>query len=685
MNKRTYQKYFFPLLSFVLVWGISNYFNRQKVDVPYLHLADVQYTHLALTENLKKGNGSVFAPKSYVLDPTGGSEVNVKESSGDARFPLVHKMLSFFSFSDIAGQVKLWRVATFLFFLMAIYFSSLLTFDLTSDWLISFVISLGVNFTAVLFFAQWSVGTSVIVYALLVSGLYFSQRFLSSGTTSSGVWAVVTLGLGSLQGHGSYLYLLVFCFLIAYRCFKTKLWGKNFLIIIALSPIFLGLLAYNRFYLNYVGGGFFELDSFPGMFKGGLLEKNGSYLEYHGANVSNLFISVSLFLSLFFIVFNYINKRKINVVESSFFLLIGLIFSFEIVYYFSNLTGLLAYDIYALESYLPVFSVISIFAISRLYHENLVSKVVVRSGLVILLFLSTYFVVLPYEKKFVRSPDDRIQNTVDNFENASVFLDSLGVPSDAKIIVLNGYGGDLSLMKTGRYGYTPYGNTRADFKRVLDNPESNYVLSQDEYFMFDVVNVYPEALGKLSLVGSNEQLSLFKKVSNVTSGSVLKDYVVSHNKEKYLEAYSDFERQPADSLPGLWTYQGTVEKGNSYSGEYSMYVPREVEYPCTYRIKIKEFKDFTPVSAIVSSNLFAREELWKVCYTLSVHRNDTQLYNNTYKVSKKLKGDALNEWCRVSCKSTLPLNLQPGDEIRAYLWSPLNGELFVDDFSIMFY
>jgi len=61
------------------------------------------------------------------------------------------------------------------------------------------------------------------------------------------------------------------------------------------------------------------------------------------------------------------------------------------------------------------------------------------------------------------------------------------------------------------------------------------------------------------------------------------------------------------------------------------------------------------------------------------------LYSNTYKVSKKLKGSALNKWSRVSCKSTLPDNLEPDDEIRAYLWNPDRGDLFLDDFSVIFY
>lgn len=674
-----------PIISFVLVWAVSWYFNSFKSSVPFLHLADVQYTHLAITENLKSGNGSILSTKSYVLDPQGGSEKVQHKGVGDARFPVVHEVISWFSFDGVKEQVQVWRVFTFCFFLIAIYFSSLLCFDLTENWLVSLLVSLGVNFTPVLFFAQWSVGTSLFVYALIITGIYTSFNFFKSSKGIYALFSVFFFGTAMLQGHGSFLYLSGFCVLLVYSCVKNKTWNASFFLTSFISVLFVGLFVYYRFVVNVTGGGFLEMDSYPGIISLSFLEANAVYLYLQGSNVFNVFISCSLFLALFYIFFNFINKRKVTYNNSIFLLFLVLILVFQFVYYVFNVQGFTVYDVYTLESYMPVFIGLSVYSFSILWKEQFLKRPVFQVLLFFILVLSTYLTIEPYKLKFVRSPDNIIQNTLKNLSGADLFLDDLGMPLDEKITIINGYGGDMALMKAGRYGYVPHGNKREDFKRVLDFSDTKYILSQDEYFMFDVVNVYPEALNELELVASNQNLSLFKKVSGRTTGSVLKDYVRSHNKDDFYEAFSDFESLPVDSLPGSWTYNGTIEKGNSANGEFSMYVPTEVGFPCTYRIKVGEFKGFNPSSAIISSNLFATRELWKVCFTLSVHRGEKQLYNNTYKVSKKLKGDALSKWSRVSCKSTLPVKLEPGDEIRAYLWNPQQGEILLDDFSIMFY
>jgi hypothetical protein len=307
----------------------------------------------------------------------------------------------------------------------------------------------------------------------------------------------------------------------------------------------------------------------------------------------------------------------------------------------------------------------------------------------ILTIFSTISVGFAYGKRFVQSTENRVQQSLVNLKNSSRFLDSLGISKTEKISLINGYGGNMALMRTGRVGYAAEGANVNDYKNLMDHPDSKYVLSQDQFFMYDVVNVYPEILSQLQLVASNETLSLYKKKdsSGRISGKILSDYVDCHNKTDVILINQDFETLKSATAFGEWSIHGQELSDSGYKSNTCLRITRDQEFPCTYQFLLKDLGK-KPKGLVITGMFFSPMELRKVCFVTSYHKApkyEGQYFFEQFKISKKIKEEAVNRWSRVSCKISLPDNASEDDMIKVYIWNPNKGEFVMDDFSFIFY
>jgi len=293
-----------------------------------------------------------------------------------------------------------------------------------------------------------------------------------------------------------------------------------------------------------------------------------------------------------------------------------------------------------------------------------------------------------YYKIFIEVDEDRVINTIDNLKDSYKFLESLNIGKDEKITMINGYGGNFALLSSKRKGYVVEDISSKSFEKVLSYKDSKYVLSQDEFFAFDVINSYSEAFAQLKLISSNGKLSLYKKINGKPKKSidVVNEYIKCHGIKEYFKLGNNFEPDPKKDSIGKWKVKVDVlEDSLSYSGSNSLEIPKSIPFPCTYEFPVNKTGVKNPTGVFVSALFYVTEEQRKLCFNTSCHGKDGQYFVETFKISKKLKEGNTNKWIRVSCKMTLPKELRPEDYIRTYIWNPENGEALVDDFSFVFY
>lgn len=687
-----YFKFIVPIIAIFIASGVAIFFNshhapeKPRSFTPRHWLADLQYTHIAITENFQKGNGNIFYPKTQNLDPIGGGGNQSLDGVADARFPVLNYVVSLLS-SNQTEQIQVWRVFSFAFFLLAIAICVLLMYELVQNWWVSLLVGLGVNFTSVLLFAQHAVGTYTLTYVLILSAVYFNLLFYKR---QKPLFLFLSLGLSGwamLQGHGSFIFFVVILGNYLYTYIQQRGDQKILFIAGGISVLFLGLLSYQRMGLYLQNGGLFELgELFSGGIKG-FFKANSKYLFKNAYSVSNVFLSTTIFAGLiYFIYLKYADKNeKVNIGKQGTILFVIAILNFA--YYVCHVSSLVTYDFYALEAMTPTLVLLSIYSVSFVYSNLEAKKIYVYIGLVATIGFSFLGTTNAFENRFIETEEDRVQKSLDNFVGADLFLDSLGISSSEKITVINGQGGNIALMKAKRIGYVADGLETEDFRKALSYTDSKYVLSQDQFFMYDVVSAYPEVLGKLKLVATNETLSLYEKRSKKDSitGEILKDYVQSHNFDTYDEFIQNFENKNVQPKHGSWHIHGNILPDSGYFSNNCLEIEKGQEFPCTYEVKLSELNE-ERTGVVITGMFYATEELRKVCFNLSCHGEDGQYFSESFKISKKLKGDALNKWTRVSCKVTLPKGkVSKDDVIKVFLWNPHKGELAVDDFSFIFY
>lgn len=676
-----------PIAALVIGLLVSQYFSSFRVSFTPRHwLADIQYTHLAITENLSNGNGSIFYPKSYILDPDGGGANQTLDGLGEARFPVLNWAIAKCAHNS-TEQINAWRHVSLFFYLASILFIYLTLYKLTKNLIASLVATLGLSFTSVALFAQDSIGTFTSTYALVLASFYFFVCFLFEFKKIQLYLALFLASWASLQGHGSILVLISIFGLLFIWDQKQK--ENKHLDIISYCIFALGSITflYNRVYLFNKNGGLFEIGK---IMQGGIrnvLDTNSKFMYSQSYNISNVFIAFFIFIGCLLFLYLKLYKKLNSEIFGKLGEFVALVLGLNILYFILYLPGIFEKDFYLMESLLPSLILAASFSVSYILSNWPLKKIYFYILSFSIFFLSISSVKNAYKLRFIETDENRVQKSLDNLKHAKTFLDKLNISPNEKISLINGYGGNMSLMKTGRIGYVSDGTSIDDFKRLLDHEDSQYILSQDQFFMYDVVNAYPQILSKIKLVATNEVLSLYKKrsSSDSTSGEILMDYVQCHNKKNFQLFSLNFEK--TDTLNQSWFIKGNVLSDSGYYSKHCLEVKEEVEFPSTLEVEVKSFGK-KPKGVVITGMFYTEKELRKVCFNMSCHKSDedkTQYFVEEFKISKKLKGEGLNKWTRVSCKVTFPDEIKMEDVIKVYLWNPNKGEFVMDDFSFIFY
>ena len=111
---------------------------------------------------------------------------------------------------------------------------------------------------------------------------------------------------------------------------------------------------------------------------------------------------------------------------------------------------------------------------------------------------------------------DKSVITRDNFASSARWLDSLGVPRTATVLVLDAYSYNLPLLLARRRGWTMLQNRKSaqdlsaeNLRAALALP-ADYVITQNATYAQEVVNRYPAIAAYLQPIATNGRLSLWR-------------------------------------------------------------------------------------------------------------------------------------------------------------------------------
>jgi len=257
-----------------------------------------------------------------------------------------------------------------------------------------------------------------------------------------------------------------------------------------------------------------------------------------------------------------------------------------------------------------------------------------------------------------------------NFRNADIFLDSLKISRNAKILVIDAYAPNIPFILMDRKGYVVMTTSEENIKKYMAKP-IDYIVIPDEYLLSDVVNYYPEIINEIEPLGSNGKISVYKKqhkIRNLPEILQIKDAVLFC----------------ASSCP--------VEKDSFevfISGKVScdsiMHVHSEGEFTDIFLHNLDSYRGRKlklMFSADCKLNSFQKDNTDLVA---TLNKNDEQTYYNSFALNQYLGDEVSQAYKRLYFMYPLQIPEDGKISLKLYLWNNGKNDLELKNIVVWLY
>ncbi|MCW3105184.1 MAG: hypothetical protein JWO09_3624 [Bacteroidetes bacterium] len=262
-------------------------------------------------------------------------------------------------------------------------------------------------------------------------------------------------------------------------------------------------------------------------------------------------------------------------------------------------------------------------------------------------------------ERYSSGPWDRVEITRQNFTGTAQFLDSIGVPADAKVLVIDAYTTNVPLILMNRKGYTVMGTTHKNIGMALQWCDWDYVAIQDIYLVSDVIKNYPPLTAMLECIGSTGRVSFYKKSRELHAKNLKQFLGITPERTLFL-----YEASSADTA----THHAVLDAAT--------------EYGLTASVKASELKDTAGLKVLVSADLL-KGSLQDVQLVASVSGASGQLFYQSFTLHDYFKDEDLKQ--SMEFQFVLPPFKAPADELKVYLWNPAKVSLEYDHWEVTVY
>ncbi|MGF7141229.1 glycosyltransferase family 39 protein [Roseimarinus sediminis] len=361
------------------------------------------------------------------------------------------------------------------------------------------------------------------------------------------------------------------------------------------------------------------------------------------SSVHYIILALSFVGAIYFLISK---KQSLQKQKSLFALLIAIIFIGCIAFSILMFRQFVNHDYYFLDTFfLPIILLLiitlSIFPIKNNILMN-------RLSMFAILFICIPFIVYATKSQKERRISgywDRTTATINNFENSEHFLDSIGIPGNAKMLVIDAYATNIPLILMNRKGY-PIIKTKKEYISKSLEWDYDYIVLQNEFFLSDVYSVYPEIITKITKIADNGNLSICTHSDSILD-QTLTGFLGFDDQSPVFESIMTYDDTIRDNL---WkNTQSTSEL--SYSGNNCGILSRDMKYGLTFKTHQLEALTQSKRTMLLSS--FFRSDGANDCgIVVSISENGKNTYYKTFNLQKLLTKQG--EWEKVNLIFQLP-------------------------------
>jgi len=677
MNRHSKQ---YSLLVILIIILTGTYFQKNHINEFPSHIhAWAQSDRYALALGFTNNNLNFFKPETFTLNhqfpdkwttPTEHSVTAVDFPIHDYIPAVVMKITN-------NRSPWIFRVYILLYSFLGLFFLFRLSFLITQNFLKSILATLFAATSPIFIYYQGGFLPTIPSLANGIIGIYFYSCYLKEQRNRDFTLSLLFITLAALS-RTTFAITLIALFAVEFIRFlngEIKLKTKITPIVVSVA-ILLGYFLYNQHLRNEYGSNFLSHFLPPENLKHafeliGLTLQNW---EFHYFTKAHYIIITGIFLIASIVII-----RKSTLKSHFNFILILLsvimlsgcaLFSVLMMQQFP------AHDYYFLDTFfLPVVLLFSI-ALSFIPLRNKMSKTAAFVMFIIFACFSVNEAINKQEERRVTGAWDKTMATINNFENADAFLDSLAIPNNAKILTLGAYAPNIPFILMDRKGYAVMSTQRENIDHAL-SWDYDYAVMQNQFILSDIYSSYPEIINKLDEIAGNGKISIYRKEKNPRE-KTLTAFLGLDKKQAVYKTSTSFENE----INQHWSNTNPT-KQISYTSEYSSELTPEMTYGVTF--KLNNLKHLHKKSRLLLFNARVFHQEVNECLLVAsiTQEHGEQIFYQTHNLADVL--DKKNKWEQVTLTFQLPRVTKDNHEFKLYIWNTGENHLNIDDFNIKMY
>lgn len=660
LNKYVILQYI--LLAIILI-GLSFYYYSDTISAFPSHIhAWTQSDRYAVALGFLS-DFNFFKPHTYNL--------LTEEGVTGIDFPIHDFIVALLMKLSGSESPMIFRLYTLIYCLIGYIFLFQLVLELTHSKIKGFLIVVFVFTCPIIAYYQAGFIPSATSLSTTFMSYYFYFRFLRKGGRINMIVSVLLMTLAALARTPFNIFLFALLVQsIGNSIIVRKLEKYQLLTFAAAYTILIGYNIY-KFYLNELYGTQFLTYLLPAESINEFFRIIAIAFQNWHTQIFTYYHYLIFGISILFIFAWLILNRKLSFIQKQVLTHGMLIIAGACAYFIAMTRQFVDHDYYFIDSFYPGIILLLILGISLIRFRRKLNSVFWPVILIVVLLGATIASHGVHESKHSEPYWDRFEVTHKNFKGSAVFLDELGIPRDAKMLVLGSYSTNVPLILMDRKGYTVLSTTGENIRKsfLLD---FDFIVMQDVFLPSDIVFNYPGITQMVERIGGNGRISVFR-FKRQTSNDLSDILGITDPIRIDRISFNDSVQIPE------WKQVTGNAVAQSHSPPRSFFFDESIEFGPSFEYVVNAEK----ISKMLFEVYFLPTGENMIKIVGSALQNDSVVYY--WEFPLHLKPVKEGKWQKYQCLFAVPEHLNSQIRLNCYLWNQHFQNVYLDDLKLTLY
>lgn len=679
LNRIVHHKYFVFFLPIVLLVAISFYLYPEWMNLPpsYVHQW-AQADWYAMAMCYAKEDVTFGLPRTYAINTLFGDPSHWGSGITRADFPIHAYISGALMYYTNTFEPYIYRSYTLIYSIVGMFFLFKLTHEASKSIIWALCCMLLIFTNPIYAYYQVSFLPGVPSFANFLISLYFLYNYLKNKNNVHLYLSICFITLAELSRPSFAIYWIAFLLIYIWDCYKSKKY--NLFHFIAFVGSFI-LQASSYFYNSYLTkeyGSMFLDRALPATSISDYFELISVALQVWGHDYlsqSQYIIFVMLIVACIVLL---VSKKTFLRNNQTLGLLVLICLAGAISFTFLMARQFEDHDYYSIDSLLPVLILFLLFFSELISFENEKESPFAIGMLVVCCIFSISDCKANLYSRKNPSADNLLETIRAQYIGSGEYLDQLGISKSARLLLLNSYNFNGSLLELERKGY-PILTTEPDSVEKALNFAYEYVVIRTND-VAHMLTVSPSMITRFEKVGSNNKISVYKKRPQ-QDGNILSFYGVKQENVLLADTstFDVFQKKYNwDIIPER------IVKNAAFSKPKSLFVDS-----LDFIGPMHTFKNDKRLAGKKQLNIILRMKTHfstankTIRLAYEVYRKSGKTFESEEILIEDILG---NKWQNASCSVNLTLTKTSDiDKVVIFLWNPNKATYFADDIETYMY